>query len=70
MSEQLGNILYFLLWAGVFFSMRRFGCGARTSWGMAITTVERKPTITVATAICAGLRRNKLSTPFAAPATK
>ena len=28
MSQQLGNILYFLLWAGVFFSMRRFGCGA------------------------------------------
>ena len=28
MSLQLGNILYFLLWAGVFFFMMRFGCGA------------------------------------------
>ena len=28
MSQQLGNILYFLLWAGVFFFMMRFGCGA------------------------------------------
>jgi YHS domain-containing protein len=28
MSQQLGNILYFLLWAGVFFFMMRFGCGS------------------------------------------
>jgi len=25
---QLQNVLYFLLWAGVFFVMMRFGCGA------------------------------------------
>lgn len=25
---QLDNILYFLLWAGLFFVMMRFGCGA------------------------------------------
>ncbi len=28
MSAQLGNILYFLLLAGLFFFMMRFGCGA------------------------------------------
>ena len=28
MSEQLGNILYFLLLAGLFFLMMRLGCGA------------------------------------------
>ena len=28
MSEQLGNILYFLLLAGLFFFMMRVGCGA------------------------------------------
>ena len=28
MSEQLGNILYFLLLAGLFFFMMRIGCGA------------------------------------------
>ena len=28
MSLQLGNILYFLLWAGLFVLMMRFGCGA------------------------------------------
>ena len=25
---QLSNVLYFLLWAGLFFVMMRFGCGA------------------------------------------
>jgi hypothetical protein len=28
MSAQLGNILYFLLLAGLFVVMMRFGCGA------------------------------------------
>ncbi len=28
MSAQLGNMLYFLLLAGLFFVMMRFGCGA------------------------------------------
>ncbi len=28
MSAQVGNILYFLLLAGLFFFMMRFGCGA------------------------------------------
>ena len=28
MSQQLGNILYFLLLAGLFFFMMRVGCGA------------------------------------------
>ena len=28
MSAQVGNILYFLLLAGLFFVMMRFGCGA------------------------------------------
>lgn len=25
---QLENVLYFLLWAGLFFAMMRFGCGS------------------------------------------
>ncbi len=25
---QLGNVLYFLIWAGLFFVMMRFGCGS------------------------------------------
>ena len=34
---QIENVLYYLAWAGLFFVMMRYGCGAHVM-GMATTT--------------------------------
>ena len=62
---QLENVLYFLAFAGLFFLMMRFGCGAHIT-GMHISTAKRAATIMVTTEICAGYRQIRPPTPFAA----
>lgn len=56
---QLQNVLYFLIWAGLFFVMVRLAA-AHTSWLMIITVAGQAPTITATTEIFAGCRQSRL----------
>jgi hypothetical protein len=64
MSGQLGNVLYYLLLAAMFFLMMGFGRGAHM-WATVIATGQRTQTIRPAIAMCAGLRRSARSIRFA-----
>ena len=65
MSQQLGNILYLLLWAGVFFFMMRFGCGAHIM-GHGHHHGRKEDDDHRGDGNLRWLRRKKLSTPSAA----
>ena len=61
---QLQNVLYFLVWAGLFFVMMRFGRGANVM-GHVIAIAERVRTkIAVPAAVAVGYPRRRTSIPF------